>query len=224
MAKPVLVPLENYEEYPQKEMYRRAVEFEEHLAKRRSIRDFADRPVPQEIIDSALRAAGSAPSEANLQPWHFVVVSGEKTKQRIRQAAEKEEQKFYELKASPEWLAVQETIGIDTDKPFLESAPYLIAVFSQTSGQLHDGRRFKHYYPDESAGIATGLLITALHNAGLACLTHTPSPTRLLNRILQRPKNERPFLLLVVGYPAENAQVPNLSRKSLEEFVTYVDR
>jgi nitroreductase len=152
-----------------------------------------------------------------------VVVSGSKTKKRIRAAAESEEREFYEHRASPEWLEALEPLGTDTNKPFLETAPYLIAVFLQKFGRLPDGRRVKHYYPVESTGLATGILITALHHAGVVCLTHTPSPMRFLNEILDRPKSERPFLLLVTGYPAEDAMVPDLSRKSLDEFVSFVD-
>lgn len=175
-----------------------------------------------DIIETALAAAGTAPSGANLQPWHFVVVSDPAVKQRIRVAAEAEEKEFYEHRASQEWLAALEPLGTDTDKPFLETAPYLIAVFLQKFGMLADGRRVKHYYPVESTGLATGILITALHQAGLACLTHTPSPMGFLNEILDRPVAERPFLLLVTGYPADGAQVPDIRRKALEEFVSFV--
>ena len=168
-------------------------------------------------------AANTAPSGANLQPWHFVAVSGSATKQKIRDAAEIEEREFYEHRATPEWLAALEPIGTDSKKPFLETAPYLIAVFLQKFGVLEDGRKVKHYYPTESTGLATGILITALHQAGLVCLTHTPSPMKFLNEILDRPKSERPFLLLVTGYPADDAEVPDINRKSLEEFTSFID-
>ena len=193
------------------------------MARRRTVRQFSDRPVPRDLIETALRSAATAPSGANLQPWHFAVVSGAKTKRRIREAAEAEEREFYEHRASAEWLEALAPLGTDADKPFLETAPYLIAVFLQKYGELPDGRKVKHYYPTESTGIATGILITALHHAGLATLTHTPSPMKFLNEILGRPKSERPFLLLVVGYPAEGARVPDIKRKTLDEIATFVD-
>jgi len=203
-------------------MRQRLKDFYADIDRRRTVRDFSDRPVPIDIIESALRAANTAPSGANLQPWHFVVVSGAETKKKIREAAEAEEQEFYEHRASEEWLAALEPLGTDADKPFLETAPYLIAVFLQKFADLPDGRKVKHYYPAESTGLATGILITALHVAGLATLTHTPSPMRFLNEILDRPKSERPFLLLVVGYPAANARVPDIKRKSLSEFSSFI--
>ena len=223
MSDAKFVPLQTYQELDSQEMSQRAADFSELMSRRRTVREFSDRPVPRAIIDGALRAAGTAPSGANLQPWHFVVISGPETKRRIREAAEVEEREFYEHRASPEWLAALAPLGTDADKAFLERAPYLIAVFSQTTGRLPDGRKVKHYYPNESTGIATGMLITALHQAGLACLTHTPSPMRFLNEILDRPKNERPFLLLVVGYPEANTTVPDITRKSLDQFVTTAD-
>ena len=217
------VPLPDYREYPLSEMRERLRAFYESVNRRRTVRDFSPRPVPRDIIEAALKAAGTAPSGANLQPWHFVAVSDANKKSEIRIAAEVEEREFYEHRASAEWLAALEPLGTDSDKPFLETAPYLIAVFLQKFGHLPDGRKVKHYYPVESTGLATGLLITALHQAGLACLTHTPSPMAFLNEILGRPKNERPFLLLVTGYPAEDATVPNIERKALEEFATFVE-
>jgi len=216
------IPLARYREYPVDEMRQRLKDFYADIDRRRTVRDFSDRPVPIDIIESALRAANTAPSGANLQPWHFVVVSGAETKKKIREAAEAEEQEFYEHRASEEWLAALEPLGTDADKPFLETAPYLIAVFLQKFADLPDGRKVKHYYPAESTGLATGILITALHVAGLATLTHTPSPMRFLNEILDRPKSERPFLLLVVGYPAANARVPDIKRKSLSEFCSFI--
>ena len=217
------VPLETYREYPVEEMRERVERFYGDMARRRTVREFSDRPVPRDIIETALKAAGTAPSGANLQPWHFVVVSRADTKKRIREAAEAEEREFYEHRASPEWLAALEPLGTDASKPFLETAPYLIAVFLQKYGSLEDGRKVKHYYPTESTGLATGLLIAALHQAGLATLTHTPSPMKFLNEILGRPASERPFLLLVVGYPSEDARVPDISRKDLAEFTTFVE-
>ncbi len=217
------MPLEAYHEYPVDEMRERVRAFFEDVHRRRSVRDFSDRHVPRDIIETALQAAGTAPSGANLQPWHFVVVSGAETKNKIRVAAEAEEREFYEHRASPEWLAALEPLGTDANKPFLETAPYLIAVFLQKYGELPDGRKVKHYYPVESTGLACGILITALHHAGLATLTHTPSPMRFLNDILDRPKNERPFLLLVTGYPADDAIVPDIERKALGEYVSFID-
>ena len=217
------VPLPTYEELPPEEMRRRLDAFYENMDRRRTVREFSDRPVPDGIIETALRAAGTAPSGANLQPWHFVVVTGAQTKRRIRVAAEEEEKEFYEHRASEEWLKALEPLGTDTNKPFLETAPCLIAVFLQKFGKLPDGAKVKHYYPVESTGLAAGFLITALHQAGLVCLTHTPSPMGFLNEILDRPKSERPFLLLVTGYPAVDATVPDIKRKALEEFTSVVD-
>jgi len=217
------VPLAGYREYPVEEMRARVERFYADMARRRTVREFSDRPVPRDIIETALEAAGTAPSGANLQPWHFVVVGAAETKKKIREAAEAEEREFYEHRASPEWLAALEPLGTDSSKPFLETAPYLVAVFLQKYGHLEDGRKVKHYYPTESTGLATGILITALHQAGLATLTHTPSPMKFLNEILGRPVSERPFLLLVVGYPADDARVPDIERKDLEDFVTFID-
>ena len=217
------IPLEQFQEYPLDEMRARLREFYEDVARRRTVREFSDRPVPRDLIEMALKAAGTAPSGANLQPWHFAVISGPETKRRIREAAEVEEREFYEHRASAEWLAALEPLGTNEQKPFLETAPYLIAVFLQKYGELPDGRKVKHYYPTESTGLATGLLITALHRAGLATLTHTPSPMKFLNEILGRPKSERPFLLLVVGYPAGDARVPDIERKEPDEFISWVD-
>ncbi len=217
------IPLKRYREYPIDEMRARLKEFYEDIDRRRTVREFSDRPVPRDIIETALQAANTAPSGANLQPWHFVVVSGPEAKKKIREAAEVEEREFYEHRASDEWLAALAPLGTDEHKPFLETAPYLIAVFLQKYGELPDGRKVKHYYPTESTGLATGMLITALHRAGLATLTHTPSPMKFLNEILGRPKSERPFLLLVVGYPADDAEVPDIRRKSLEEFTSWVE-
>ena len=216
------LPLSSYQEYSLEEMRERLNTFYDDVSRRRTVREFADRDVPIDIIENALRAANTAPSGANLQPWHFVVISGQETKARLRVAAEAEEKEFYEHRASAEWLAALEPLGTDTDKPFLESAPYLIAVFLQKFGTLADGRKVKHYYPVESTGLATGILITALHQAGLVCLTHTPSPMKFLNEILGRPTSERPFLLLVTGYPAEDAEVPDIHRKELAQYTSFI--
>lgn len=216
------IPLTTFEEFPLEEMRQRLAEFYASVNRRRTVREFSSRSVPIDIIETALQAAGTAPSGANLQPWHFSVISGAKTKKVIREAAEVEEREFYEHRASAEWLQALAPLGTDSDKPFLETAPYLIAVFLQKYGQLADGRKVKHYYPVESTGIATGILITALHMAGLVCLTHTPSPMKFLNEILGRPKSERPFLLLVVGYPADNALIPDINRKPLDAFASFI--
>jgi iodotyrosine deiodinase len=217
------IPLPGYEEFPIEEMRRRLTDFYVEMNRRRTVRDFSDRPVPKDIIETALKVANTAPSGANLQPWHFAVVSGPETKRRIRVAAEAEESEFYLHRASPEWLAALQPLGTNSNKPFLETAPYLIAVFLQKFGHLPDGRKVKHYYPTESTGLATGMLITALHHAGLATLTHTPSPMKFLNQILDRPTSERPFLLLVTGYPAADAEVPDIKRKPLEDFASFID-
>ncbi len=217
------IPLPEWREYPPEEMRARLNDFYKDMRRRRSVREFSPRPVPRDIIETALLAAGTAPSGANLQPWQFVAVGGADVKRRIRIAAEAEEKEFYEHRASPEWLEALAPLGTDTDKPFLETAPWLIAVFLQKFGRLADGRKVKHYYPVESTGLATGLLIAALHRAGLACLTHTPSPMRFLNEILDRPGNERPFLLLVTGYPADDAKVPDIQRKPLSDYTTFIE-
>lgn len=219
---PNFIPYTSYQEYPVGEMKRRAAEFYADMRRRRTVREFSDRPVPREVIEDCLRAAGTAPNGANMQPWHFVVVSDPALQRRIRLEAEKEEHEFYHHKAPPEWLEALTPLGTDEHKPFLEFAPYLIVIFAQSYGVLADGRKVKHYYAQESVGIATGILITALHHAGLVSLTHTPSPMGFLNDILGRPSHERPFLILVVGYPAEGAQVPMLAKKPLEEIATFI--
>lgn len=192
------------------------------MQSRRTVRDFSDRPVPREVIEACLRTAGSAPSGANLQPWHFVAVADQKVKQEIRIAAEEEEREFYEHRAPKEWLEALAPLGTDSRKPFLEIAPWLIAIFSQPHSMRADGTRMKHYYASESVGIATGLLLSAIHETGLVALTHTPSPMAFLNRILRRPAHEKPFLLLVVGHPAGHARVPDIQRKPLAEISSLV--
>lgn len=222
MPEPEFEPWESYREYPVEEMIARAEQYHAELARRRTVRQFSDRPVPQAVIESCLRAAGTAPSGANMQPWRFVVVSDPALKRQIRQAAEREEHEFYARRATPEWLEALAPLGTDEHKPYLEQAPYLIAIFVERYGVLPGGRQVKHYYAVESVGIATGFLISALHHAGLASLTHTPSPMGFLNRILDRPEHEKPFLLLVVGYPAEGAAVPRISKKRLDQFADFV--
>jgi nitroreductase len=217
------VPLADYREYPPAEMTARARAFAEEMGRRRTVRDFADRPVPRALIEDCLRAAGTAPSGANQQPWHFVAVSDPAVKSRIRAAAEAEEREFYAHRAPPEWLEALAPLGTNADKPFLEAAPWLIAVFIRRFERLPGGGKRKHYYTDESVGLATGLLVAALHHAGLVSLTHTPSPMKFLNEILDRPKDlERPFLLLVAGYPADGARVPDIARKPLADYTTFV--
>jgi len=215
------VAVSTYREYPQAEMRRRAAEFAADLARRRTVRQFSDRPVPREIIEDCLRAAGTAPSGANMQPWHFVVVSDPAVKRQIRETAEAEERKFYAT-APSEWLDALAVLGTDEHKPYLETAPYLIVIFAQRHGIGPDGRRRRHYYVQESVGIAMGLLIAAVHHAGLVSLTHTPSPMGFLNTILDRPASERPELILVVGYPAPDAVVPVIEKKGLEAIATFV--
>jgi len=220
MPNPQFIPLQ-FTTHTPSEMENRAKTFYHLMHQRRSVRDFSDRPVPQSLIATCIQTAGTAPSGANKQPWHFVAVSDIDTKKQIREAAEKEEQAFYTQRATQRWLDDLAPLGTDAHKPFLETAPWLIAIFAQRFGQTQSGDRDQNYYVTESVGIATGLLITALHNAGLATLTHTPSPMKFLNTILNRPDTERPFLLLVVGYPTSNAQVPNIQRKSLDEIATF---
>jgi nitroreductase len=221
MSSATLRPLAGHQELPLDEMQARARSFRELLSRRRTVRDYADRAVPRGLIEDCLGAAGSAPSGANLQPWHFAAVSDPALKRQIRIAAEAEEREFYERRAPDDWLAALAPLGTGPEKPFLEVAPWLIAIFEQRWGYGAGGEKIKHYYPKESVGIATGLLITALHHAGLATLTHTPSPMKFLNRILGRPPEERPFLLLVTGYPAPAAKVPCITRKELPEFTSF---
>ena len=219
---PIFLPHTDFQTYSQEEMIRRAADFYADIKRRRTIRDFSDQPVPREIIENCLLAAGTAPNGANLQPWHFVVISDPAIKANIREAAEEEERDFYERRAPKEWLEALAPLGTDANKPFLETAPYLIAIFAQSYALLDDDTRVKNYYVQESVGIATGFLIAALHHAGLGTLTHTPSPMNFLNEILDRPKNERPYLLLVVGYPADDATVPAITKKPLDEIATFL--
>lgn len=188
---------------------------------RRTVREFADTPVPQSIIEQAIHSAGSAPSGANQQPWRFVAVANPELKRQIRAAAEAEERAFYLHRAPDEWLDALAPLGTDADKPFLETAPWLIAVFYERYGFDADGNKQKRYYPHESTGIACGLLIAALHQAGLSTLTHTPSPMGFLNEMLGRPKNEMPYLLLVVGHAAENCLVPDIHRLCLQDIADF---
>ncbi len=204
------------------EMVRRAVAFSSLATRRRTVRDFSSRDIPRRVIEECIRAAGSAPSGANHQPWHFVAVSDPGVKARIRRAAEAEESAFYHGGAPRSWLDALAPLGTNEHKPFLETAPYLIAIFAERYHLGRERERIKNYYVQESVGIATGILITALHSAGLATLTHTPSPMGFLGEILGRGDNERPFLLLVTGYPAADARVPAIRRKPLEEIATFL--
>jgi iodotyrosine deiodinase len=222
MSKAIFQPLSSYIEYSEEEMKQRARVFREHMQRRRTVRHFSDRPVPGEVIEECLLMAGSAPSGANLQPWHFVVVSEPEVKHEIRIAAEQEEHEFYHRRAPQEWLDALAAIGTDEYKPFIETAPCLIIIFGKNQSYLPDGRRVKNYYVNESVGIATGFLIVAIQNAGLVSLTHTPSPMGFLNDILHIPPSEKPFLILVVGYPAEDAQVPVIEKNALADIATFV--
>lgn len=214
--------LTTWERQSEDEMRAHAAAFYEEVRRRRTVRDYSDRPVPRDVIELCLMAAGTAPNGANRQPWHFVVITDARTKSRIREAAEKEEQAFYDGRAPQEWLDALAPLGTGPDKPFLETAPVLIAIFCRSHEILEDGRKTPNYYVTESVGIATGILITGLHRSGLVTLTHTPSPMRFLNDLLGRPPNERPFLLLVVGYPSDDATVPVIEKKKLEEIATFI--
>ncbi len=215
------VPLA-FEHRPTADTRQRAAEFRDEMRRRRTVRHYSHAAVDRQVIEDCLLVAGGAPSGANLQPWHFVVVSDPAIKKKIRDGAEQEEREFYHGRAPQEWLDALAPLGTDDQKPFLETAPYLIAIFAQSYGVLADGRKVKNYYVQESVGIATGMLITAIHHAGLVSLTHTPSPMGFLNAILNRPANEKPYLLLVVGYPAAGAVVPDIGKKPLSEIATFL--
>lgn len=212
-------PLSDFIEYPQEQMRARSLAFYEDIKRRHSIRKFSDRPVSQDIIENCIKAAGTAPNGANHQPWHFAAIQSADVKRQVREQAEAHEQRFYEGSAGDQWLDALKPLGTDAQKPYLEHAPWLIAIFSQKKGGIEEGQKQQNYYIHESVGIATGFLITALHHAGLATLTHTPKPMSFLSKICQRPDDERPYMLLVTGYPAEDASVPAhaLKKKSLEQ-------
>ena len=212
----------DYYEYPQEEMKKRSAEFYAEMKRRRTVRQFSDRPVPREIIEDCLRTAATAPSGANMQPWSFIVVTDPDVKRQIRKEAEKTEREFYGKSATRQWVENLKPLGTNEHKPFLEVAPYLIVIFAQSYGLLPDGNKKSHYYVNKSVGIATGMLITAVHHAGLVCLTYTPSKMDFLNQILSRPSNERPFLLLVVGYPAKDTIIPKISKKLLQDFAKFL--
>ena len=223
MTRPAQVPLPYREPLSDDERIARACGFADELGNRRSVRDFSPLPVPREVIEACLRAAGTAPSGANQQPWRFVAIADGALKRRIREAAEAEERAFYQHRAPAEWLAALAALGTDADKPFLDIAPWLIAVFYERFGVDAEGRKHKRYYPHESVGIATGLLVAALHRAGLATLTHTPSPMGFLSEVLGRPRNEMPYLLLVVGHPADDCRVPAIERLPLEAYASFLE-
>lgn len=204
------------------EMHERATRFETEMRRRRSVRYYSPEPVPREVIESAIRTAAAAPSGANQQPWTFVAVSNPEIKARIRAAAEEEERAFYDGRAGEDWLEAIRVFGTDWDKPFLEIAPWLVVVFQQRWGIDPQGRRVRHYYAPESVGIATGFLIAALHQAGLATLTHTPTPMAYLNKICGRPENEKAMVLIVVGRPAHDCRVPVIAKKGLHEVAVFL--
>jgi len=211
-----------FEGCPEEEMQTRADDFLATMRKRRTVRDYSDRPVPREVIEAAVRTAGTAPSGANQQPWSFVCISDPELKRTIREGAEEEERAFYAGRAGEEWLRALAHLGTDDNKPFLENAPWLIAIFAQRWGHDAQGRKVKHYYVPESVGIAAGFLIASLHQAGLATLTHTPAPMNFLNELCGRPDNEKAVILLVVGYPAEDCLVPAIGKKPLEEIASFL--
>ena len=222
MTEAKFVPLTTYQEYDPEEMKRRAADFYELVKRRRTVREFSDRPVPVDVIEQCLLAAGTAPNGANKQPWHFAVVSDPDIKSKIREGAEEEEHEFYTRRASEEWLEDLVPFATNEHKPFLEKAPLLIGIFTQSFNLDDEGNKERNYYVKESVGIATGILITALHNAGLATLTHTPSPMGFLNRLMNRPEHEKPFLLLVVGYPEEGVEVPDITKKPLKDIASFL--
>ncbi len=222
MAEKAFLPLADYCKFPETEMKRRASEFYAEMRRRRTVRNFSDQSVDRGIIEDCLRTAATAPSGANQQPWRFVVVSDLTVKRQIREASEKIENEFYSKKATEKWTDALKHLGTVPSKPFLEIAPYLIVIFSQKYSISANGKKSKHYYVSESVGIATGMLITALHHAGLAALTYTPVNMKFLNKILARPSNEKPFMILVVGYPSETALVPVIQKKALEDISVFV--
>jgi len=223
MSETTFIPFNDFEKLNEKEMLKKSKDFYGMIKKRRTIRHFSNQEIPIDVIKNCLLSAGTAPNGANMQPWSFVVITNKSIKRKIRIEAEKEEHIFYTKRATKEWLEALEPLGTNESKPFLEEAPCLIAIFSKKTDVLPNGKKVKQYYSMESVGIATGFLIVALHNAGLATLTHTPSPMGFLNKILNRPDHEKPFLLLVVGYPAKGAKVPNISKKPLDEIAQFVE-
>ena len=216
------LPLPDRQDLDDAEMRKRVEDFRDFMAQRHTVRDYSTRPVPQEVIEACVAAAGTAPSGANHQPWHFVAISDPAIKRQIREAAEEEERKFYDGGASDEWIKALEPIGTNADKPHLEDAPWLIVVFAQRYGLFDDGTRYKNYYVPESVGIATGMLLTALHTAGLVTLTHTPNPMKFLGELLGRPESEKPTMIIAVGHAADTATVPAVAKikKPLSEILS----
>lgn len=219
------VPLPDYKEKQIEDMRKGALDFYNHVKTRHTVRDFSSRPVPRDVIETCILAAGTAPNGANHQPWHFSAISNPDMKSRIRVAAEEEERTFYEGRAGEEWLQALKPIGTDAEKPFLEDAPWLIAVFGQRKSQGADGKFYKNYYVPESVSIATGFLLLALHNAGLATLTHTPNPMSFLTEICERPSSDKPYILVVAGYPAADAKIPAhaMQKKPLSSISTFFE-
>ncbi|REL27835.1 nitroreductase family protein [Thalassotalea euphylliae] len=217
-------PLTDFIEYPAEEMLSRSADFYDNIKRRHSIRKFSDRPVAREVIENCIKAAGTAPSGANHQPWQFVAISDPEIKRQVREQAENHERGFYSGRAGEEWLEALKPLGTDDQKPYLEIAPWLIAIFSEKKGGITKGEENTNYYVHESVGIATGFLINALHNAGLATLTHTPKPMSFLNKICQRTDNERAYMLLIAGYPADDATIPHHAtvKKSLDDIATFL--
>ncbi len=211
----------NHRELSPEVMQKTSEDFLCSLRRRRTVREFSPRPIPDGVLENGVRAAATAPSGANRQPWHFCVVRDPKLKSEIRRAAENEERAFYSGRAPDEWLEALAPLGTDQHKPFLEEAPALVVIFAENYGEDHDGAKIKNYYVSESVGIATGILIAGLHQSGLCCLTHTPSPMNFLRDLLGRPQRERAFLILVVGYPAGEVTVPDISRKDCSEIATF---
>jgi nitroreductase len=221
-SEPAFAPFSGAQNFSEEDMQQRAESFRIEMEKRKSVRYFSDKSVPKSVIENCLKVAASAPSGANMQPWHFVAISDKDVKHKIRLAAEAEERDFYRRRAPKEWLEALKPFGTDEHKPYLDIAPFLIAVFAQSYSEGSDEKKLKNYYVSESVGIATGMLITAIHRVGLCALTHTPSPMNFLCDILNRPKNERPFILLVIGYPAENAVVPIIQKKPFHQVATFI--
>ncbi|XQW86042.1 nitroreductase family protein [Thalassotalea piscium] len=217
-------PLNDYIEYPPQEMLKRSENFYQEIKRRHSIRDFSDRPVDKAIIENCIKAAGTAPSGANHQPWHFVAISDPDIKNQIKEQAETHERNFYQGRAGEEWLDALKPLGTDDKKPYLAHAPWLIAIFSEKKGGIHADDKNTNYYVHESVGIATGFLINALHSSGLVTLTHTPKPMSFLSKICNRGENDRAYMLLIVGYPGENASIPQHAtvKKSINEIATFL--
>ncbi|MFA3792442.1 nitroreductase family protein [Aliiglaciecola sp. SL4] len=224
MKQHIATPLSDYIEYSVEDMLKRSEDFYENIKRRHSVRQFSDRDVPQSIIENCIKAAGTAPSGANHQPWHFVAIHSADVKKQVREQAEQHEQGFYAGRAGEEWLDALKPLGTDAQKPYLEHAPWLIAIFSQKKGGVSAGEKHTNYYVHESVGIATGMLITALHHAGLVTLTHTPKPMSFLSKICNRPDDERPYMLLITGYPEESATVPKhaQNKKALSEISSFL--